>query len=92
MDSKMVKLNCLTLGELEMSLFSKKVECSFKAPNESPARHCFLDPAAAVFLTTPLLRFLCPVLPSPVNILILRIIFTHQGAAINMRGTEITFE
>ncbi len=32
MDSKTVKHNCLTLGELysKMSLFPKKVECSFK--------------------------------------------------------------
>ncbi len=30
MDSKMVKLNCLTLGELENEPIFKKVECYFK--------------------------------------------------------------
>ncbi len=30
MDSKTVKLNCLTLGELENEPIFKKVECSFK--------------------------------------------------------------
>jgi len=30
MDSKTVKLNCLTLGSCKMSLFPKKVEYPFK--------------------------------------------------------------
>ncbi len=38
MDSKTVNLNCLTLGSCKMSLFSKKVECSFNVVEETQTK------------------------------------------------------
>ncbi len=40
MDSKMVKLNCLTLGELENEPIFKIVACSFKISNKVADKMC----------------------------------------------------
>ncbi len=49
MDSKTVKLNCLTLGELENEPIFKKVECSFNGYKNKQSIWIFMKTLTAIW-------------------------------------------